>query len=280
MTVPFIKMHGLGNDFVVIDARRAPFEASPSLVRAIADRRRGVGCDQFIVIEAPQDDAAQAAMTIRNSDGSVAEACGNGARCVGALLLAQRDAKSVRIDSPAGPIDCFAGRGRLVSVDMGAPSDDWQTIPLAAACDTLHLPVEHGSLADPVGVGMGNPHAVFFHPEPDRVDLETVGPILEHHPFFPNRANIEVCRVSGVNRLRMRVWERGSGITQACGSGACAAAVAAHRRGLTDRKVEVVLDGGTLTIEWREDGRVLMTGATAISFHGTLSPDLLREASA
>lgn len=275
MSVPFLKMHGLGNDFVVIDARSAPFELSPRLVQAIADRRRGVGCDQLIVVEPPHDAAADAFMTIRNADGSEAEACGNGSRCVASLLM-NKDRRTVRIETVAGLLDCAATRNGRITVDMGAARTDWRDIPLTQPCDTLHLPMAEGPLSDPVGVGVGNPHAVFFYPEAESLDLSLLGPILERHPVFPHGANIEVCAVLAANRLRMRVWERGAGVTQACGSGACAAAVAAHRRGLTGRKVDVVLDGGVLNIVWREDGHVLMTGPAVISFHGTLDPGLLR----
>ena len=279
MSVPFVKMHGLGNDFVIIDARSAPFEPAPRLVQAIADRRRGVGCDQLIVVEPPRDADADVFMSIRNADGSEAEACGNASRCVASLLLT-KERRQVRIETVVGLLECASARGGKVTVDMGPAHSDWRDIPLAEQCDSLHLPMEAEPLRDAVGVGIGNPHAVFFHPEAESVDLAHLGPLLERHPVFPQGANIEVCTVVAPNRLRMRVWERGAGITQACGSGACAAAVAAHRRGLTGRRVDVVADGGVLNINWRDDGHVLLTGAAATSFHGTLDPGLLREAGA
>ncbi|NNG03201.1 MAG: diaminopimelate epimerase [Inquilinus sp.] len=273
MTVAFRKMHGLGNDFVVIDARSAPLDLSVAAARAIADRRRGVGCDQLIVLE-PAANGADAFMRIRNPDGGEAEACGNATRCVASLLMAEHGSDAVAIETVAGVLPCTAADG-AITVDMGPARLDWREIPVAEPCDTLHMPVAIGGLADPVGVNIGNPHAVFFVEDAEAVPLTVVGPVLEAHAFFPARANIEFVSPAGADRIRMRVWERGAGNTQACGSGACAAAVAAYRRGLTGRRVEVLLDGGPLIIEWREDGHVLMTGPVATSFTGTLDDALL-----
>jgi len=273
--LPFIKMHGLGNDFVVIDARKRPIALSAPAARAIADRRRGVGCDQLIVLEAPRDRDTQAFMKIRNADGGESAACGNATRCVGAFLMAESGAKEARIGTEAG-ILVAEGSGAAVTVDFGAPRLDWREVPLAKACDTLHVPISEGPLSDPACCSMGNPHGTFFVPDADAVDLATHGPKLEHHPMFPERANIGVAQVISRDRIRLRVWERGAGITLACGTGACAALVNASRRRLADRKATLILDGGSLTIEWREsDGHVLMTGPVAISFTGEIDPSLV-----
>jgi diaminopimelate epimerase len=275
--IAFVKMHGLGNDFVVIDARKSPgrFAAPIATIQRIADRRLGVGCDQLIVIEPPRADIADAYMRILNSDGSEVGACGNASRCVAHMLMQEKRSPHVVLETRAGLLDAEAAGDGQISVDMGQAKLDWRDIPLARPHDTLHLPVEVGSLADPVAVNMGNPHAVFFVDAADAVDLAAVGPIVERHGLFPERTNIEIVQVLSRTRVRMRVWERGVGITLACGSGACAVAVAGHRRGLTDRRIEAALDGGVLTVEWLKDGHVLMTGPIAVSFTGTLAPDLV-----
>jgi diaminopimelate epimerase len=277
MGVPFRKMHGLGNDFVVVDARPNPVSIDAAAARRIADRRRGVGFDQLIVIEPPANpDEAAARMRIRNADGGEVESCGNASRCVARLLMDETGRDAVVIDTAGGRLDCRDAAGGGVTVDMGPARLDWREIPVARECDTLHMPISAGDLRDPVGVNVGNPHAVFFVKDAEAVPIETLGPPLETDPFFPQRVNVEAVSVLGPDRLRMRVWERGVGVTQACGTGACATAVAAVRRGLTGRRVEVVLDGGPLTIEWREaDGHVLMTGPVATAFTGILSAELL-----
>ena len=271
----FVKMHGQGNDFVVLDARASGLALSPAMVRAVADRHRGVGCDQLIVIEPARGSTSDAWMTIYNPDGSESGACGNATRCVAWLLMGQSGGDKVVIETKAGLLDAEARGEGLVAVDMGRARLDWREIPLAEARDTLHLGIGAGPLADPVGVSMGNPHAVFFVDEVAAIDLAALGPVLENHALFPERANIEIVQVLGPERLRMRVWERGAGITQACGTGACATLVAAARRGLCARKAEVVLDGGSLFIEWLADDHVLMTGPVALAFRGTLDPSLL-----
>ncbi len=271
----FIKMHGLGNDVVVIDGRDRPVALGPAAARAIADRRTGVGCDQLIVIEPPRNGHADAALRILNADGGEVEACGNGTRCVALLLMREKRTDRVAIETTAGLLQAAAAGGGLVVVDMGPARLDWRDIPLAGPADTLRLDLALGPLRDPVAVNIGNPHAVFFVPDAEAIDLAALGPQLERHPLFPQRANIEVATVLSPTRIRMRVWERGAGITRACGSGACATAVAAARRGLAERTVEVALDGGTLAIEWRADGHVLMTGPAAISFAGALDDSLL-----
>ena len=272
---PFIKMHGLGNDFVVLDARMHPIAIDDERARAIADRHTGVGCDQLLVMEQPKNAAADVFMRIRNADGDEVEACGNGTRCVAAALMRETGKRQVVIETVAGLLAANDAGSALVSVDMGIARLAWREIPLARECDTLHVPLTVGPLADPVATNMGNPHATFFVPDAEAIDVGTLGPILERHAMFPERANIGIASLAGKDRLRFRVWERGTGITVACGTGACAAAVAAARRGLTGRRVMVVADGGTLEIEWRADGHVLMTGPAAVSFTGTLDPSLL-----
>ncbi len=267
---PFIKMHGLGNDFVVVDARREPFLLTDDMARAIADRRTGVGCDQLLVIEPPSNGDADVFLRIRNHDGGEVGACGNGTRCVAALVMAETGRDRLTVETRAGLLAASAAGRERVTVNMGAALTAWQDIPLSEERDTLHLGLNNGPLHDPVGVNMGNPHAVFFVEAVENLPLEQLGPALEHDPLFPERANIGAAEVTGPNQLRLRVWERGVGLTRACGSGACAAAVAAARRGVTGRKVEVVLDGGPLELEWREDGHVLMTGPVATAFTGEL----------
>jgi diaminopimelate epimerase len=273
--LPFVKMHGLGNDFVVLDARRAPLALNAGQVRAIADRRTGVGCDQLIVIEPPAAALADAFMRIRNADGGEVAACGNASRCVASLLMAEKNTEHVIIETAAGLLDAEVRGDSLVSVDMGRVSFDWRDIPLSKPADTLHLDVSAGPLRDGVAVNVGNPHAVYFVADAAAVPLEAVGPIIENHTMFPERTNVEVAEVLGPERIRLRVWERGVGVTRACGSGACATLVAAARRGLTGRNAEVVLDGGRLSIEWLKDDHVLMTGPVATSFSGTLDAALL-----
>jgi len=271
--LPFRKMHGLGNDFVVLDTRQADLMLTPKAARAIADRHTGVGCDQIMIIERPRN-GGDAYIAIRNSDGGIVEACGNGFRCVARLLLDESGKDTLRLETVAGPVKA-ARNGALIAVDMGPARTDWKDIPLSEAKDTLRLGIGEGPLQDPVGVNMGNPHAVFFVADVNAVDLTDVGPKLEHHPLFPQRTNVEAVQVLSRTHLRMRVWERGVGITRACGTGACAAAVAAARRGLTERKVTVTLDGGDLHIEWRTDNHVMMTGPTAEIFTGILDRSLL-----
>jgi diaminopimelate epimerase len=271
----FIKMHGLGNDFVVLDARATPIPLDDARARAIADRHTGVGCDQLLVMEPPTQAGADVFMRIRNADGDEVEACGNGTRCIAAALMRETGKPRVVIETVAGLLEATAASEARVTVDMGPARLGWREIPLARDCDTLHVPLTLGPLADPVATNMGNPHATFFVPDAEAVDVAGLGRELEHHAIFPARANIGVASLAGKDRLRFRVWERGVGITIACGTGACAAGVAAARRGITGRRVTVVADGGPLEIEWRADGHVLMTGPAAVSFTGTLDPSLL-----
>ena len=271
MTVlPFQKMHGLGNDFVVIDARDRAVPLSLSQRQWIADRRRGIGCDQLIVLEPPRDRLADVFMRIHNPDGGEAGACGNATRCIAAKVMAEKKSQHAIVETISGLLDTEVVDGNRISVDMGVVKLDWREIPVGEACDTLHLPLNLGPLSDPVGINVGNPHAVFFVPNAEAIDLNSLGPVLERHKLFPERANIEVGQVISPDRIRMRVWERGAGITQACGSGACATLVAAARRKLTGRSATVVLDGGELVIDWLADNHVRMTGGWAESFRGEI----------
>ena len=272
---PFVKMHGLGNDFVVLDARVRALDLTDAQVRAIADRRTGVGCDQLIVVRPPRDAGADAFMEIRNADGAEVEACGNATRCVAGMLMDESGRDAAIVQTVAGLLGGSAAAGGRVTVDMGVARTGWAEIPLREACDTLHVPLSLGPLGDPVATNIGNPHATFFVANVDEIDLATLGPQLEHHPIFPQRANIGVAHITPEGGLRLRVWERGVGITRACGTGACAAMVASVRRGLTGRRAAVLLDGGPLEMEWRADGHVMMTGAIATSFSGFLDASLL-----
>jgi diaminopimelate epimerase len=272
---PFLKMHGLGNDFVVLDARREPLALDERKARLIADRHRGVGCDQLLILEPPRAPGADAFMRIRNADGGEVGACGNGTRCVADLVMRETGKERVVIETAAGLLEAWGAPERGVSVDMGPARFQWHDIPLAHDCDTLHVPLSLGPLVDPVCTSMGNPHATFFVPDAESVDLAALGPRLERDPLFPERANIGVAQILSRTRLRFRVWERGAGITVACGTGASAALVAASRRGLAERKAEVVVDGGPLAIEWRDDGHVILSGPVAVSFAGTIDPSLL-----
>jgi len=274
----FIKMHGAGNDFVVLDLRRGGEAPTAAQAVAIADRHRGIGCDQIILIGPAPTGVADLGLTFLNSDGSASGACGNGTRCVADLLMKERGADHLALETAAGILDCARGRDGRVTVDMGLARTEWRDIPLAEARDTLHLGIGEGPVKDPVGVSMGNPHAVFFVPDVAKIPIETIGPKLEHHKLFPERANIGFAEVRAPDRIRLRVWERGAGLTLACGSGACAALVAAVRRGLAQRKATLGLDGGALDVEWLENGHVLMSGPTAIAFRGTLDPALLNGA--
>jgi diaminopimelate epimerase len=267
----FLKMHGLGNDFAVFDARAMPLEFGIEAARAIADRRFGVGCDQLIVIEKSAN-GFDAFMRIRNADGGEVEACGNAARCVARFLMEERGTDRVRIDTVGGPLVCVDAGAGSVTVDMGAPKFDWKEIPLSEPRDTDPFILDVDTKSYEVSaLSTGNPHCVLFVHDAETVPVATLGPKIENHKLFPARTNVEFVSVVEPDRLRMRVWERGAGITSACGTGACATAVAAHRRGFAGRKVEIVLDGGPLAIEWRAgDGHMLLTGPTTLSFRGEI----------
>jgi len=265
---PFRKMHGLGNDFVVFDAREKPIPLTSAQVRRLADRHFGIGCDTVVVI-GQGGASADASLLFYNADGGEIEACGNATRCVAGLLMDERGLARVKLSSRGGLLVCSDAGNGLVIADMGAPRLEWTEIPLAEAVDTKNfaLTVE-GARLDASAVSMGNPHCVLFVPDAEAAPVTMLGPRIEKLPLFPNRVNVEFAQVLDQGRIRMRVWERGIGVTLACGTGACATAVAAIRRGLVDRKVEVLLDGGALTLEWRDDNHVWMTGPVAMPFRG------------
>lgn len=269
MRIHFTKMHGLGNDFIVLDARAETLpEMTPQMAAALANRTTGIGCDQLIVLEAVEGGSeADFRMRIFNADGGEVESCGNASRAVallhGAPALVQTGGGMIALE----PMD---GGAR---VDMGEPRFDWGDIPLDYAMDTLTMPVGWGELDGPAAVNVGNPHVVFFVADTDAVPLAELGPVIEHDPLFPQRINVNVATVENRNSIRLRVWERGVGLTRACGTGACATAIAAMRRGLVDRIVTVTLPGGALTIEWTDAGRILMSGPATTSFTGTFEWD-------
>ncbi|MDE8348512.1 MAG: diaminopimelate epimerase [Acidocella sp.] len=261
-------MHGVGNDFAVFDGRANPVRFATAEVLLIADRQMGIGCDQIIIIE-PDLTGADAFMRILNADGTEAGACGNATRCVAMLLAEQTGASRLNIRTISGLLPAEMLADGLVEVDMGAPKLGWADVPLVAAMDTLHLDLAAGNLADPAACSMGNPHATFFVDDMAAVDIARIGPVLEHAALFPDRANIGFAQVETATQIRLRVWERGAGLTLACGSGACAALVNAHRRGLTGPQATMILDGGILDITWRDiDGHVLMRGPAVSAYTG------------
>ncbi len=267
--IPFRKMHGLGNDFCVFDARKADLGITPERAARVADRQRGVGCDQVIILE--PGNGADVFMRIRNPDGSEAGACGNATRCVASLVADELGRDRVTVRTIAGDLPVQRLPGGLWCADMGAPRLDWQQVPLAAPADTLHVPLSLGPVSDPAACSMGNPHATFFVDDLAALDIPTLGPQLERHPIFPDRANIGFAQVLAPDRIKLIIWERGAGMTLACGSGACATIVNAARRGLTGRRASVELPGGVLEMEWRADNHVLMTGPVATSFLGEIA---------
>ncbi len=265
MRVPFIKMHGLGNDFVVLDGRAQPLPALTSvLVAALADRRTGIGCDQLVVLEP----SAKAALKARffNQDGGEVESCGNASRAIGLLL-----GEPARVETLGGLIE-VSPSGDGIAVDMGEPRFEWDQIPLAYPVDTHTMPLAWEALESPTTVNVGNPHVIFFVPDCAGVELDRLGPEIEHDPLFPARVNVNVATVVSRTHIRLRVWERGVGETRACGTGACATAIGAMRRGLAERTVTVSLPGGDLAIEWTAGGRILMTGPATESFRGDFDP--------
>lgn len=262
-------MHGAGNDFVVLDARHVPLPISAQGARWVADRNRGVGADQIILLEPAED--ADVFMRIINPDGSEAQACGNATRCVARILFEEGQRGAAVLRTLGGLLTVRRTAEGSIEADMGLAKLGWAEVPLSHAVDTLHLPL----MGDPAACSVGNPHATFFVPDLSLVDIRTLGPRLEHDPLFPERANIGFAQVMTPDAIRLSMWERGAGMTLACGSGACAALVNAYRRGLTGRRAAVELPGGTLNITWREDGHVLMEGPTAFSFSGELDGALL-----
>jgi diaminopimelate epimerase len=265
--LPFMKMHGLGNDFVVLDARTEAIDVTPAMAQAIGHRQFGVGFDQLAVITQGGGDAH---LTFYNSDGSLSAACGNATRCIARFLMDETGRDSLHLTTARGDLAAKDAGNGLTSVNMGHPQLAWDEVPLAREMDTLHLPID----GDPTATGMGNPHCTFFVADAEAVDLSDLGPRAEHDPLYPERTNVQVAQIVGPDHIRMRVWERGVGVTLASGSSSCATAVAAARRGLTGRAVRIDLDGGTLHIDWREDG-VWMTGPTMHVFSGVFTPAFL-----
>ncbi len=266
--LPFLKMHGLGNDFVIIDARASEFLITAETARAIGHRNFGVGCDQLAVLTTSSE--ADVDVAFWNSDGSMAEACGNASRCIGRLIMEESGKGIVSLRTNRGILPVQDVDGNFLSVNMGQPQLSWSDVPLAQDVDLTMLPID----GTPGAVGIGNPHCVFVVDDLESMDLPKLGAFYEHHALFPERTNVEFIKILDSQNIRMRVWERGGMITLACGSGACAAVVVAHRKGLTEREVTVHLDGGPLMISWRDDG-VWMTGTTQLVFSGTLSPAFL-----
>ena len=284
--IPFRKMNGLGNEFIVFDARQAPVRLSPIAIRALG-AKDAIGFDQMITVERAKA-GADAFMRIHNRDGGEVNACGNATRCVGWLLMDETGRKTAAIETNAGLLRAYdTGKPETITVDMGKPKFAWNEIPLAEAFhDTRAIELQIGPIDAPVlhspsAVNVGNPHAIFWVDDVAAYDLERFGPLLENHPIFPERANISLAHVTAPDAITVRTWERGVGLTAACGTAACAAAVAAMRKKLTDHKVTVSLPGGDLVVEWRDDGHVWMTGPVETEFAGWLDPDTLRwEASA
>jgi len=275
------KMNGLGNDFAVLDARPRALNLSVEQARAIADRTSGVGCDQVIAIE-PSPAGADAFMRIWNHDGGEVEACGNAMRCVASILADELGRPRISIQTGAGTLSANLNGDGSVTVDMGVPKLNWDEIPLAEEFhDTRSIELQVGPIDDPVlhtpsVVNVGNPHCIFWVDDLDAHDLARIGPVLEHHPLFPERANISLAHVTSPDAITLRVWERGAGLTRACGTAACAVVVAAVRKKLTGRKVTVTLPGGPLQLEWREaDDHILMTGPSELEYEGTLDASLL-----
>ncbi len=287
MPIAYLKMNGLGNDFVVIDARADARRYSADEVRLIADRDTGIGCDQLIVMEKARAEAGDVFMRIYNQDGSEVDACGNASRCVAALIAEEIGRTAITIETKAGLLAAEVRDGE-VSVDMGVPRFSWDQIPLAEEfADTTGIELQIGPIDAPVlhtpsVVNVGNPHAIFWvKNDPDTYDLHLFGPLLENHPIFPERANISVAQVLGDDRIKVRTWERGVGLTRACGTAACATAVAAARKGLTDRSVTIELPGGKLKLDWREtDNHIIMTGPWSLDGRGELPGDFVKEPAA
>lgn len=271
--LPFIKMNGLGNDFVIADLRGSQARMTSAAARALADREQGIGCDQVITIE---ERGSEIFMGVWNGDGSEVGACGNAARCVGWLLMEEADSDETAFAAASAPMRAWRAGEKRVTVDMGEPKLHWRQIPLAEQMDDTRFidiklgPIDNPVLWGPSAVNMGNPHCIFFVDDAEAQELDRFGPMIENHPLFPERANVSVAEVRGAHLIRLRVWERGAGITKACGTAACAALVAASRRRLTARKATILLDGGPLAVEWLEDNHVRMTGPIAVEFDGAL----------
>ena len=272
---PFIKMHGLRNDFIIVDGRRAPYRPASEEVIRICDRREGVGADELLIVNpprpGPESDGTYAFVRILNPDGREVEACGNATRCVGWLFLQESQTEQVVVDTLGGLLKCRRAGEKQVAVEMGKLRTAWQDIPLSRAMDTLHLTIGAGPLQDPVGMNIGNPHAVFFVDDLEAVDMQAYGPQLQNHPLFPDEANIGAAQLIDSKTLKLSVWERPGALTTACGTGACVAVGAAHRRGLTaEKQMTVIMPGGSVEIELKGDDVVVMTGPVEVCYAGYL----------
>lgn len=267
MKTPFLKMHGTGNDFVVLDARTRGLSIDAAAAKHLSDRHFGIGCDQLLLLE--KSDAADVRMRIFNADGSEISTCGNASRCVADFIMRESGASKASIETSAGIVTGVRD-GELIKVNMGTPKFGWAEIPLSESRNTEHLGLQEGLLMDPVAVNMGNPHAIFFVRDLYHIKMGEWGPKLENNPLFPQRANISAVQVLSPERVKMLVWERGAGLTMACGSAACAAVVAGTLREVTIRKIDVELPGGTLQVEWTHDGDVLMSGPVAYVYTGEI----------
>ena len=269
MKKPFIKMHGLGNDFVVLDSTKNQYNINKASIQLIANRRFGVGCDQ--VIEMRHSDKEDIYIKIYNADGTEAEACGNAARCIAGLLFASSPKKEVSIETVAGVLKAESEENGLIKVDMGKPKFFWKDIPLSMNISEINF--EELTLKNGLAINIGNPHIVFFVKDLDAIDINRIGPLIENNSLFPEKVNVEICQLENRKKIKVLVWERGAGNTLACGSGACAALVAAYKNSLSEPQAEIVLDGGSLNITWNigSDEHVIMSGPIAVSFLGDLS---------
>ena len=279
MTLHFRKMNGLGNDFVVLDARKTPIAISEAQARAIANRKTGIGCDQLIVME--NSSIADVRMRIWNAEGGEVPSCGNASRCIADLMFDELGATSTTIDTKGGFLLAKKAGDHLVTIDQGMPKFDWKDIPLSEVfADTRHIelqvgPIDAPLLHSPSVINVGNPHCIFWVNDLDVVDLSRVGPMLEHHPLFPERANISLAKVVARDHVLLKVWERGTGLTLACGTAACATMAAGHRIKIIDAKCTITLPGGDLFMSVNEEGHIIMTGPAALDFEGTLPEGLL-----
>jgi diaminopimelate epimerase len=278
--IPFRKMNGLGNDFVVLDARAVPLAISETAAKAIADRKTGIGCDQLIVLE--KSSGFDVRMRIWNAEGGEVQSCGNASRCVADLLFDENESNTATISTKGGILIASKAGDKMVTIDQGVPKFGWKDIPLSEPfADTRHIEMQYGPIDQPLihspsVVNVGNPHCIFWVDDLDVVDLGRAGPMLENHPLFPERANISFAKVVARNHLILRVWERGAGLTKACGTAACATMAAGHRIKIIDNKCKITLPGGDLYMEVREsDGHVLMTGPVAYEFDGVMPEGLL-----
>ena len=266
--IAFTKMHGAGNDFIVIDLREHPVLLSESEIATMSDRHKGIGCDQIVLIDFPRFDS-DIRFRFLNSDGSESGACGNGTRCAASKIMREENRQTLSIETLAKVVNADLRPDGSVTVDMGLPETEWRKIPLAYEVNTLHLPIKLGPLIDATGVNIGNPHCVFFVEDAESIDIEYYGPIVASHRLFPENTNVEFVSKLPDGRLRMRVWERGVGITLACGTGVCATVESASLRGIINgRSADIIVDGGLLSANWREDGHIFLNGPVATSFYG------------